>query len=108
MQFDGEERSMVPSPKDVNTYDQKPEMNATGVAEKMNEQMKSGKHRFIMCNFAPPDMVGHTGVYEAAVKACEATGELRRLLTIIAKSGSFRLCVESFENVCRCGDRPNG
>ncbi|KAI6235526.1 Phosphoglycerate mutase [Aphelenchoides besseyi] len=71
--FDGEERCMVPSPKEVGTYDQKPEMNAAGVGEKMVEQVKLGKHRFIMCNFAPPDMVGHTGVYEAAVKACEAT-----------------------------------
>ena len=40
----------------------------------MIEQIKSGAHPFIMCNFAPPDMVGHTGVYEAAIKACEATG----------------------------------
>lgn len=79
VQFEGEERGLVPSPKDVTTYDQKPEMNAAGVAEKMIEQMKNGKHRFIMCNFAPPDMVGHTGVYEAAVKACEATGECEKL-----------------------------
>ena len=40
----------------------------------MIEQIKAKKHPFIMCNFAPPDMVGHTGVYEAAIKACEATG----------------------------------
>lgn len=40
----------------------------------MIEQIKEGNHPFIMCNFAPPD-IGHTGVYEAAVKACEATGK---------------------------------
>lgn len=40
----------------------------------MVEQLKLKKHPFVMCNFAPPDMVGHTGVFEAAVKACEATG----------------------------------
>lgn len=40
----------------------------------MIEQLKAKKHPFIMCNFAPPDMVGHTGDYEATVKACEATG----------------------------------
>jgi len=71
-QFEGEERCMVPSPK-VATYDLQPEMSAAGVAEKMIEQINAKKHPFVMCNFAPPDMVGHTGVYEAAVKACEAT-----------------------------------
>lgn len=40
----------------------------------MAEVIKSKKHPFVMCNFAPPDMVGHTGIYEAAVVACEATG----------------------------------
>lgn len=40
----------------------------------MVDEIKTGKYPFIMCNFAPPDMVGHTGVYEAAVLACEATG----------------------------------
>uniref|UniRef100_A0A914UJ64 2,3-bisphosphoglycerate-independent phosphoglycerate mutase n=1 Tax=Plectus sambesii TaxID=2011161 RepID=A0A914UJ64_9BILA len=69
-QFENEERCMVPSPK-VATYDLQPEMNAAGVADKMVEQIKAKKHPFIMCNFAPPDMVGHTGVYDAAVKACE-------------------------------------
>jgi len=73
-QFENEERCMVPSPK-VATYDLQPEMSCQGVADKMVEQIESGKHPFIMCNFAPPDMVGHTGVYEAAVKACEATDE---------------------------------
>ncbi|PIO56762.1 putative 2,3-bisphosphoglycerate-independent phosphoglycerate mutase, partial [Teladorsagia circumcincta] len=71
-QFDNEERCMVPSPK-VATYDLMPEMSSAGVADKMVEQINSKKHPFVMCNFAPPDMVGHTGVYEAAVKACEAT-----------------------------------
>uniref|UniRef100_A0A1I8BZQ1 2,3-bisphosphoglycerate-independent phosphoglycerate mutase n=1 Tax=Meloidogyne hapla TaxID=6305 RepID=A0A1I8BZQ1_MELHA len=74
VQFQDEERCMVPSPK-VATYDLQPEMNASGVAEKMIEQIKLGKHPFIMCNFAPPDMVGHTGQFEPAVKACEATDE---------------------------------
>uniref|UniRef100_A0A158PB90 phosphoglycerate mutase (2,3-diphosphoglycerate-independent) n=1 Tax=Angiostrongylus cantonensis TaxID=6313 RepID=A0A158PB90_ANGCA len=71
-QFKDEERCMVPSPK-VATYDLMPEMSSAGVADKMIEQINLKKHPFVMCNFAPPDMVGHTGVYEAAVKACEAT-----------------------------------
>ncbi|KAF7638145.1 hypothetical protein Mgra_00002371 [Meloidogyne graminicola] len=71
-EFQDEERCMVPSPK-VATYDLQPEMNAAGVADKMVEQIKLCKHPFVMCNFAPPDMVGHTGQFEPAVKACEAT-----------------------------------
>lgn len=43
----------------------------------MVEAMESSKYHFVMCNFAPPDMVGHTGVYEAAVKAVDITGELK-------------------------------
>lgn len=72
MQYTDEDRFMVPSPK-VATYDLKPEMSVAGVAEKMAEVVGSGKYPFVMCNFAPPDMVGHTGVYEAAVKACTHT-----------------------------------
>ena len=48
----------------------------------MSEAVASGKYPFVMCNFAPPDMVGHTGVYEAAVKACEATGDPFCTLTL--------------------------
>jgi len=71
-QWEGEERVMVPSPK-VATYDLQPTMNAAGVAEKMVGAIEAGSHPFIMCNFAPPDMVGHTGVYEATVVACAET-----------------------------------
>ncbi|KAL9716762.1 hypothetical protein Ac2012v2_001213 [Leucoagaricus gongylophorus] len=71
-QFDGEERHMIPSPK-VPTYDKDPKMSVLGVAERVAEVLKKGEHPFVMCNFAPPDMVGHTGVYEAAVEAITAT-----------------------------------
>jgi len=71
-QWDMEDRCMVPSPK-VPTYDHKPEMNAAGVADEMVNTIAAGDHPFVMCNFAPPDMVGHTGSYEATVPACEAT-----------------------------------
>ena len=70
--FPGEDRKMVPSPK-VATYDLQPEMNCKGVGEAMAEAIALKKYPFVMCNFAPPDMVGHTGKYEAAVKACAAT-----------------------------------
>ena len=67
-QFANEERHMIPSPK-VATYDLQPEMSCQGVADKVAELVKKGEHEFVMCNFAPPDMVGHTGVSEAAVEA---------------------------------------
>ncbi|OQV13034.1 2,3-bisphosphoglycerate-independent phosphoglycerate mutase [Hypsibius exemplaris] len=71
-QVTGEERCLVESPK-VATYDLQPEMSCEGVADKMIEAINLEKYNFVMCNFAPPDMVGHTGVYEAAVRAVEAT-----------------------------------
>ena len=66
----GEDRILVPSPK-VATYDLQPEMNAPIVTEKVIEQIKADKYDMIMLNFANADMVGHTGVFEAAVKAVE-------------------------------------
>lgn len=71
-QFKQEERIMIPSPK-VPTYDKQPEMSVQQVADKVAEVLKTNEYEFVMCNFAPPDMVGHTGVYEAAVKAITAT-----------------------------------
>ncbi len=67
---DGEDRILVPSPK-VATYDLQPEMNAPIVTEKVIAQIKAAKYDMIMLNFANPDMVGHTGVLKAAVKAVE-------------------------------------
>lgn len=72
--FEGEDRVMVPSPK-VATYDLQPEMNCAGVGEEMAKAIATKKYPFLMCNFAPPDMVGHTGKYEPAVKACTATDQ---------------------------------
>ena len=72
IQFDGEDRELIPSPK-VATYDLQPTMSAMGVAEKMAERIKEGKYELVMNNFAPPDMVGHTGVYKAAIEGCTET-----------------------------------
>lgn len=71
-QFDMEDRKLVPSPK-VATYDLQPEMSAAGVGQAMVETIETEVYPFVMCNFAPPDMVGHTGKYEPAIVACEAT-----------------------------------
>jgi 2,3-bisphosphoglycerate-independent phosphoglycerate mutase len=69
--FPGEDRCLIPSPKEVPTYDLKPEMNAEEVTVELLERLNSGKYDFILVNYANPDMVGHTGVYEAAVLAIE-------------------------------------
>ncbi len=69
--FVGEERVLVPSPK-VATYDLKPEMSLPELSEKLCAAIRSRRHHLIVCNIANPDMVGHTGVFEAAVKAVEA------------------------------------
>lgn len=68
--FDGEDRILVPSPN-VATYDLKPEMSAYEVTRRACECADSGKYDFMVLNFANTDMVGHTGVFEAAVKAVE-------------------------------------
>ena len=68
---EGEDRVLVPSPKEVATYDLKPEMSAPAVCDKLVEAIKSDKYDVIIINFANPDMVGHTGVEDAAIKAIE-------------------------------------
>ena len=70
--FEGEERVLVPSPRDVPTYDFKPEMSAAQVAEAVVAAITREELDFILVNFANPDMVGHTGQLEAAIKAVEA------------------------------------
>ncbi|GIV60413.1 MAG: hypothetical protein KatS3mg043_1502 [Rhodothermaceae bacterium] len=69
--FEGEDRILVPSPK-VPTYDLKPEMSAPEVAARVAEALAQERYNLVVLNFANPDMVGHTGVFEAAVKAVEA------------------------------------
>lgn len=70
--FAGEERALVPSPRDVATYDEKPEMSAAGVTEAVVRAIESGTFDFVLVNFANPDMVGHTGMLPAAIHAVEA------------------------------------
>ena len=68
-----ESQDLVPSNKAVATYDKAPEMSAAGVAKQVAKRLGDGTFPFVMTNFAPPDMVGHTGVYEAAIVGCAAT-----------------------------------
>lgn len=73
-QYEGEDRILVDSPK-ISTFDLMPEMSAPGVSEKLNEAVRSGKYDAIIVNFANCDMVGHTGIIPAAVKAVETVDE---------------------------------
>jgi 2,3-bisphosphoglycerate-independent phosphoglycerate mutase len=69
--FPNEDRCLIPSPRDVPTYDLKPEMSALEVTDEVLTRIGSGRYDFIVLNFANLDMVGHTGVIPAAIKACE-------------------------------------
>ncbi len=73
--FPQEDRILIPSPKDVPTYDLKPEMSAREITAKLLEAIDKGVYSLIVVNFANGDMVGHTGVLEAAIKACEVVDE---------------------------------
>jgi 2,3-bisphosphoglycerate-independent phosphoglycerate mutase len=98
-QFAGEDRILVPSPK-VATYDHKPEMSAYQVTEKLEEAIASGQYDLIVCNYANPDMVGHTGVMDAAVKAVNAIDAcLGRLTAALEKAGGLMLLTADHGNI---------
>ncbi|KAI9293090.1 2,3-bisphosphoglycerate-independent phosphoglycerate mutase [Neoconidiobolus thromboides FSU 785] len=92
IQYDLEDRDLINSPK-VATYDLKPEMSAIEVGEKVAERILEDKHEFVMCNFAPPDMVGHTGKYEEAIKGCEATDKAIGIIEKACKEKGYVLFV---------------
>jgi 2,3-bisphosphoglycerate-independent phosphoglycerate mutase len=88
--FDGEERVLVPSPQHVATYDQAPEMSAEGVCDALVTGLGDGRFGLVIANFANPDMVGHTGVVEAAVRAIETVdGCVARIRSAVAAAGGL-------------------
>jgi 2,3-bisphosphoglycerate-independent phosphoglycerate mutase len=90
--YEGEIRELVPSPRDVPTYDHKPEMSAREAAEAFVRHWNEDEPAFAIINFANPDMVGHTGVIEAAVKAVETVDECLGQV-VEAVHGSGGACV---------------
>jgi 2,3-bisphosphoglycerate-independent phosphoglycerate mutase len=80
--FTGEDRCLIPSPKDVPTYDLKPEMSALKVKDELLDRLDQDRYDFILLNLANPDMVGHTGIMEAAISACETIDQcLKEIVT---------------------------
>ncbi|WOH36654.1 2,3-bisphosphoglycerate-independent phosphoglycerate mutase [Thalassotalea fonticola] len=85
--FNGEERILIPSPQ-VATYDLQPEMNSTLLTDKLVAAIDSGEHDLIVCNYPNGDMVGHTGKFDAAVKACEAVDHsIGRVVAALKRNG---------------------
>ncbi|MGN1112620.1 MAG: 2,3-bisphosphoglycerate-independent phosphoglycerate mutase, partial [Acutalibacteraceae bacterium] len=103
-QYEGEDRILVKSPS-VATYDLQPEMSAYEVTDKLVPAIKSGKYDVIILNFANCDMVGHTGVFEAAVKAVEAVDEcVGRVVTAIQEMGGVALITADHGNADKMVD----
>ena len=97
-QYEGEDRILVPSPK-VETYDLKPEMSALEVTDKVVEAINSGKYDAIVLNYANPDMVGHTGKLDAAVKALECLdGCIKRVVDAIEENNGVLLITADHGN----------
>ena len=103
-QYDGEDRILVKSPK-VATYDLQPEMSAYEVTDKLVAAIESSKYDVIILNFANCDMVGHTGVFEAAVKAVEAVDTcVGRVTDAVAAQGGVTLITADHGNADRMVD----
>ena len=97
-EFEGEDRALIPSPK-VATYDLQPEMSAYLVCDEVVERIESGKYDVIILNYANCDMVGHTGVFDAAVKAVEAVDTcVGRTVDAIRKMGGIALITADHGN----------
>lgn len=106
--FPGEDRILVPSPN-VATYDLKPEMSAPEVTGKLVAAIRSGRYDAIVCNYANGDMVGHTGVFKAAVRAVEALDRcLAQIVTALEETGGQCLITADHGNVEEMFDDSTG
>lgn len=97
--FSGEDRCLIPSPKEVPTYDLKPEMSAFKVTDKVLERLDQNKYDFVLLNFANPDMVGHTGIMDAAIKACETIDTcLKKIVDKVRSLGGLAIITADHGN----------
>lgn len=96
--YEGEDRCLIPSPK-IATYDLKPEMSAYEVTDEVIERIRSGKYDVIILNFANMDMVGHTGIFEAAVKAVEVVDNcVGRIEAVLKEVGGVAIITADHGN----------
>lgn len=105
--FDGEKRLLCPSPK-VATYDLKPEMSAYDIRDAIIPELKTGEADFVCLNFANPDMVGHTGDFQAAVKACEVVDECSKAIIEVAQKNGYSTIVIADHGNCDTMINPDG
>ncbi|MES2388947.1 MAG: 2,3-bisphosphoglycerate-independent phosphoglycerate mutase, partial [Bacteroidota bacterium] len=97
--FNGESRLMCPSPKDVKTYDLKPEMSAWAITDTIIPELQKQEASFVCLNYANPDMVGHTGVFSAVVKAVETVDScLAKLLPVALENGYSAIIIADHGN----------
>ena len=107
-EFEGETRELIPSPQ-VATYDLQPEMNSEMLTDKLVEAIKSGKYDAIICNYPNGDMVGHSGVFDAAVKACEAVDTcIGRVVDALEEFGGEALITADHGNAEQMADLKTG
>lgn len=107
--YDGEERVILRSPKNVRSYADHPAMNTASVCEKLIESIEDGRYDFILCNMSNADMTGHTADLEASVKACEGLDECVGLICeAVAENGGVLLICSTHGNVERLADMNTG
>ena len=105
--FDGEQRILCPSPK-VATYDLQPEMSAYDIRDAIIPELQKGEVDFVCLNFANPDMVGHTGVMEAAIKACETVDECAKDVITAGLENGYSTIVIADHGNCDTMVNPDG
>ncbi|MBU2972751.1 2,3-bisphosphoglycerate-independent phosphoglycerate mutase [Zobellia sp. B3R18] len=105
--FNGEQRLLCPSPK-VATYDLKPEMSAYEIRDAIIPELKKGEVDFVCLNFANPDMVGHTGVMSAAIKACEVVDECAKAVVTAGLENGYTSIVIADHGNCETMVNPDG
>jgi 2,3-bisphosphoglycerate-independent phosphoglycerate mutase len=107
--FPMEDRCLIPSPREVPTYDHKPEMSASAVTDEVIQRLKTETYQFIVINFANMDMVGHTGVLAAAVKACEVVDTcVARIVETVQSMGGTALVTADHGNSEKMIDENGG
>jgi len=98
--FAGEERQLIPSNREVATYDQRPEMSAPAVTDVVVETIRRGEHAFVLVNYANPDMVGHTGLLGPAIRAVESVDACLSRIVETARAARVAVIITADHGNC--------